>query len=134
MTNPLELAAAELARRDLSPARLTEKLEARGVDAADAAAAVERLEAAGYVDEARFALTRAETLAERGWGDAGIRAELEAQGATGEAVEAALATLEPERDRALALVARFGASARTARRLAAKGFGEDALEAALTAS
>jgi regulatory protein len=134
LTNPLELAAAELARRDLSPARLAEKLEARGVASADAATAVARLEAAGYVDEDRFALTRAETLAERGWGDAGIRADLEAQGSSGAAIEAALAALEPERERAVGLVARFGASARTARRLAAKGFGEDSLDAALTTS
>ena len=131
---PLELAAAELARRDLSPARLAARLQARGVPADEAAEAVERLEAAGYVDEARLAAARAETLAARGWGDAGIRADLEAQGCGADTVEAALAGLEPEGERARQLVVRLGPGARTARRLAAKGFGEDSLEAAFTAS
>jgi regulatory protein len=128
---PLELAAAALARRDLSPAALAAKLEVRGVEAAEAADAVERLQAAGYVDEDRFARVRAESLAERGWGDAGIRNDLERQGCRADAVEAALGLLEPERERARALVARFGTGPRTARRLAAKGFAYESLEAAL---
>jgi regulatory protein len=128
---PLELAAEALARRDLSPAALKARLEARGVDAADAAEAVDRLQAAGYVDGARFALARAETLATRGWGDDGIRDDLERQGCTAAAVEDALAALEPEARRARALVASLGPSPGTARRLAAKGFSADALESAL---
>jgi SOS response regulatory protein OraA/RecX len=128
---PLELAAAALARRDLSPAALAAKLEAHGIETAEAADAVERLRAAGYVDEGRFARDRAESLAGRGWGDAGIRHDLERQGCTDDAVQAALASLEPERERARGLVARLGAGPRTARRLAAKGFAYESLEAAL---
>jgi len=127
---PLRLASEALARRDLSPAALTAKLEARGVDAEEAAEAVDRLRAAGYVDEERFARARAGTLAERGWGDAGIRDDLARQGCTCDAIEVALGSLEPEPERARTLVRRLGPGPRTLRRLAAKGFGDDALEAA----
>jgi len=48
-----------------------------------------------------------------------------------ELAEAALLELEPEAERARRLVERRGPGPRTARYLAAKGFGEDALEAAL---
>jgi len=128
---PLQLAAAALVRRDLSPAALAAKLEAQGVGADDAAHAVERLRAAGYVHEDRFALARAEQLAERGWGDAGIRHDLVRQGCAAEAIESAFAALEPEVERARALVARLGSGPKTARRLAAKGFCDESLEAAL---
>ena len=47
------------------------------------------------------------------------------------AVEAALATIEPEIGRAAALVARVGADPKAARRLAAKGFSADAVEAVM---
>jgi hypothetical protein len=43
-------------------------------------------------------------------------------------VEAALAAVEPERERAAVLAARRGGGARAARWLAARGFGEEALE------
>jgi hypothetical protein len=42
----------------------------------------------------------------------------------------AVAALRPESERAAEIVARLGASPRTAARLARKGFGEDAVEAA----
>ena len=47
-----------------------------------------------------------------------------------ELVAAALGELQPEVERARAIVARRGPGARTARYLASKGFGEDALETA----
>jgi SOS response regulatory protein OraA/RecX len=124
---PLELAAAALARRDLTPAALAAKLQARGVSADAAAEAVARLQAAGYVDETRFAVARAEALAERGWGDAGIRHDLALQGCSLDEADAAVAGLEPEAQRARAIVAAAGVTARTLRRLAAKGFSADVL-------
>jgi SOS response regulatory protein OraA/RecX len=127
----LEVAAAALAHRDRSTAALAAYLEQRGVAPEEAAAAIERLERAGYVSDARFALARAEVLADRGWGDEGIRHDLERQGIEPETVEAALAALEAEAARARRLAERFGPTPATARKLAAKGFTGDSIELAL---
>jgi len=128
---PLEAAAAALARRDRSAADLRAQLERRGVPADDAARTVERLEAAGYVDDARFAAARAETLATRGYGNAVIARELERQGIGRDEIGSALAQLEPETARAAALLERFGRAPKAARRLVAKGFDREAVAAAL---
>ena len=48
--------------------------------------------------------------------------------------EQAVVALPAEKARALAIVARRGAGTKTARYLAAKGFGEDSVEAALAGS
>jgi regulatory protein len=130
----LEAATAALARRDHSAAGLVAYLERRGAGAEDARAAVARLADAGYVDDERFAVGRAEVLAARGYGDEGIRFELEQEGVAREHVEAALAAVPPERERALGLL-RGGARGLDAacRRLAAKGFPADAVEAARAA-
>ncbi len=83
------------------------------------------------VDDARMAARRAEVLAERGYGDDAIRFDLEREGLAGQFVEAALAGLEPELERARALVERHGLDLRTARRLASKGFDAATVEEAL---
>ena len=101
--------------------------------AADAEAVVEELQTAGLVDDARFAEERARVLAERGKGDAAIRFELHRAGVGTAETEAALAGLDPERERAAALVARRGATPATARLLAGRGFDEE-LVAALVAA
>ena len=93
--------------------------------------ALDTLERVGYVDDGRFASGRAASLAGRGYGDEAIRAFLEADGVAAETLEAALAALEPEPERARRLVARLGATPRTAAQLQRKGFGEEALEQAL---
>ena len=93
--------------------------------------ALETLERVGLVDDARVAATRAQALAERGFGDAAIRYDLEHEGVAGNLVDEALAGLEPERDRARALVQRRGAELRTARWLAGKGFDAASVEDAL---
>lgn len=121
----LEQAAAALSRRDRSAAALVEYLEERGVDGGEAAEAVERLRLAGYVDDARLASLRAETLAGRGQGDAAIRADLGRHGIDREQSDEAVTALVPERERAEALADRDGRSPRTARRLLAKGFAAD---------
>ena len=90
---------------------------------------LERLGRLGYVDDARVARTRAEQLAARGSGDALIRDDLERRGIGGEAIEEALAELEPERERAARVVAQRGRGPRTARYLASRGFGEEAFAA-----
>jgi regulatory protein len=136
MTAPrsaLEAATAALAQRDRSAASLVRYLEQRGAAPEDASHAVERLAAAGYVDDARFALRRAEVLAERGQGDEAIRFALAKDGVGAEEVDAALAALAPERERALAALQRAKTPLAGARRLAAKGFSADAIESALAA-
>jgi regulatory protein len=129
--DPLELAVRALQHRALSVRELDDRLAHAGVGDEDRAATLVTLGRLGYVDDARFASARADSLARRGYGDAAIRADLERRGIAGDEAEAALAALEPERERASALTARDGATARTARRLAAKGFSADAIEAAL---
>jgi regulatory protein len=129
----LEAATAALARRDRSAADLVAYLERRGSTPEDAAEAVERLEAAGYVDDARYARRRAEVLAERGYGDDGIRCELTREGVGAEESDAAVAELVPERERAVAELRRARSPRAAARRLATKGFSADAIEAAATA-
>jgi regulatory protein len=128
--DPIELAARALKHRDRSRRQLDERLARAGVDDAGRAEALETLERVGYVDDERYALARAEALAQRGYGDEGIRQLLEADGLPPEAVIAALAGLEPEGQRAADLVARLGPGAKTAAQLGRKGFGEDAVEAA----
>ena len=124
----VETALRALRFRDRSTAELDLRLEQRGVGAAERVEALETLERIGYVDDERFARSRAERLAERGSGDALIRDDLERRGIAVEVVEAALAGLEPERERAARIVERRGPGVKTARYLAAKGFGEDVLE------
>jgi len=130
-TDPLEVATRALRHRDRSVRDVEARLERAGVDEARRAEALEMLERLGYVDDDRFARTRAATLAARGRGDAAIRFDLERAGVEAEAVETAIAALDPELERARAVVARDGATPRTARRLAARGFARDTLEAAI---
>ena len=126
----LGVAASALRRRDLSSRGLAERLERAGVAPAAQAESLATLDRAGLVDDERFCRSRAAVLADRGYGDAGIRHDLARQGLPTELVEAALAELEPEPERARRIVEHRGPGPRTARYLAGKGFCEDALEAA----
>ena len=126
-----DTAARALSRRDRSAAELTAYLERRGIDEARTHEAVEAMRSLGYVDDARFASSRARVMAERGYGDEAIRWDLEQRGLDACAVEAALATIEPEIGRAAALVLRLNADPKVARRLAAKGFSADTVEAVM---
>jgi regulatory protein len=129
-SDPVEVAARALRHRDRSWRQLDERLERAGVEEERRADALETLERVGYVDDARFAAGRAAALAERGYGDEGIRHLLEADGVGSEAADQAVAALDPERERARILVERLGASARTAARLQRKGFAEESVELA----
>lgn len=125
----LSAAGRALQWRDLSSRGLEDRLERAGVPPAGRRHAVETLLGVGVVDDARYASTRAAALADRGYGDAAIRWDLEGRGIAAAAAEAAVAGLEPEPARARAVVARRGRSRTTFGLLARRGFGEEALEA-----
>ena len=126
----LAVAGRALRRRDLSESGIAERLARASVAPAAVEESLAVLSRAGLVDDARFARTRADALAERGYGDAAIRHDLGRQGIAREVIEASLESLEPEGERARRLVERRGPGMKTARYLASKGFGEEALEAA----
>jgi regulatory protein len=128
-TEAVELAKRALARREHTQRSLREKLCRAGVTAEHAEAVAEELARAGLLDEGRFAHERARVLAERGKGDAAIRFELDRAGVEAPEVEAALAALDPERERAARVVDRRGATPATARLLASRGFDEDVVAA-----
>jgi SOS response regulatory protein OraA/RecX len=129
----LRTAGLALRSRDLSRRRLAERL-ARSVPPPAAAESIATLERAGLVDDERVACTRAAALADRGWGDEAIRHRLRAEAFDEAVVGEAVEGLEPERERARRLIERRGPGPRTARYLSGRGFGEDAVEAALGAA
>jgi regulatory protein len=129
--DPIEIAARALRHRDRSRRQLDARLARAGVDDAGRIDALETLERIGYVDDGRYARVRAASLAERGYGDAGIRQLLLQDGVKPDEIAAALAELAPEGERANTLIGRLGPGAKTAARLGRKGFAEDAVEAAL---
>jgi regulatory protein len=129
----LRTATAALQRRDRSARELAQRLEERGVAPAERERTLGTLESAGLVDDRRLAQQRARVLAERGSGDLLIRHDLEQRGIGSEAIETALGLLEPELERAATVVTRRGAGAKTARYLASRGFGEDAVTLSVAA-
>jgi SOS response regulatory protein OraA/RecX len=126
----LDVASRVLARRDAARAELEQRLERRGVAPAARDEALERLTELGAVDDERFARSRAAQLAERGYGDEAIRADLELRGVAAEALAEALAGVAPEVERARPLIAARGVGSKTAAFLGRRGFGEDVLELA----
>ena len=120
-----------LARRDLTSLELEQRLTQAGFDAEASADALARAAAAGYLDDARVARERARHLAERGSSDASIRAELRRRGVSEQELEAALAAVAPEAERAERLSSRVGGGLRAARALARKGYPEDVIERTL---
>jgi regulatory protein len=93
---PEDVALRALRAADRSRAELDARLQRRGFDEETRQAALDQLERLGYVDDARTAALRAERLAERGYGDAYIRADLERRGLP---ADDALAGIEPEHER-----------------------------------
>ncbi|HEX4518510.1 MAG TPA: regulatory protein RecX [Gaiellaceae bacterium] len=132
-TGALDLAGKALARRDRSVKGLEAVLERRGIPEAERVAAVERLEQFGYLDDDRYAVTRAGTLAGRGYGNEAIEFELMREGLDDERVAAALAGLEDEIDRARRLCAKPELPRKAAARLARRGFSFETIESALGA-
>jgi len=130
----LEQALRALRHRDRSAAEVDRHLEMRGVGEAERRSVLESLVRTGLVDDRRYAGTRASSLADRGAGDAFIRHDLISAGVGAEVVEEALLELPRESERAKVIVARRGASARTGRYLAGKGFAEDVVRAVVAQS
>ena len=126
----LGAATRALARRDRSVVGLADYLARRGVGRKERVEAVDRLADIGYLDDARFAAGRARSLAERGYGDDAVRFELEQEGVAAERIEAAVAGLAVERERALAVLRGSRTALAGIRKLAAKGFSADSIEAA----
>jgi SOS response regulatory protein OraA/RecX len=102
-------------------------LERAGFEPAACEVAVERMRALGYVDDARFATSRADALASRGAGDHKIEHDLERHGVDAELRASALDALEPERARAERIVEHRRADRTTARLLASRGFSPDTI-------
>jgi SOS response regulatory protein OraA/RecX len=125
----LATAGRALRSRDLPAGALGERLARAGVAPAQRRETVEQLARAGIVDDARFAAGRAAGMAERGYGDAAIRWDLERRGVAGELAAAALEALEPEPERARRLLERGGPARSAPALLARRGFGEETLEA-----
>ena len=129
----LDVAVKALAKRDLTEREIVDRLTRHGVPEHSRADVVARLRQAGYLDDAKVAAERAARLAERGSGDAAIRADLARRGVPAELVAETLATLEPESVRAARLAERLGGGLRAARALARKGFAAESIEHVLAA-
>lgn len=93
---PEEAAIRALRAADRSRAELDVRLERQGFGGEERQQALDELERLGYVDDERTAALRAERLADRGYGDLYIRADLEQRGLP---VDEALAALEAESER-----------------------------------
>lgn len=87
---PVQRALGLLVRREHSRKELTRKLAARGVEADEARAAVERLAGEGWQDDARFAQSLVRSRAASGYGPLHVRAELGTHGLDRDAIAAAL--------------------------------------------
>jgi SOS response regulatory protein OraA/RecX len=105
---PDQVALRALSAADRSRAELDARLERRGFDDDERQQAL--------VDDERTAALRAERLADRGYGDAYIRADLEHRGLP---TEDALAAIDPERER----IERFAAKGQAW--LARRGFASE---------
>jgi regulatory protein len=137
---PVQRALGLLVRREHSRRELTRKLQARGVDAEAATAAVDRLAGDGWQDDQRFAEALVRNRVAGGYGPLHIRAELGTHGLDGELVRAAMDTfdgdwVEVARD---LLRRRFGETGpvdlaqrrKAADLLARRGFDGDSIRAA----
>jgi regulatory protein len=87
---PAQRALGLLVRREHSRKELTRKLAARGVEAEQAQAAVDRMTAEGWQNDGRFAELLVRSRASTGYGPLRIRAELGTHSLGHEAVEAAM--------------------------------------------
>ena len=122
---------AALARGDLTSTQLEQRLRKAGFEPEACEHALERAADAGYLDDARVAVERARRLAERHASDEAIRTDLTGRGLADEQIEAALAQVTPEAERAERLAARLGGGSRAARALLRKGYPEDVVERTL---
>ena len=121
----LAKATRMLARRPLPRALLEERLEKKGVAPVALEQAVDALERAHYLNDRSYALERARSLAERGYGDSAVRYILEQERVGSELIAEAVASLEPELERATAIARSIPDRKRLLGRLARRGFDRD---------
>jgi regulatory protein len=103
----IDLAYKAVARRERTVAELRTALERRRVEPTSIEAAVEELSAAGFLDDARYALRFAEDKRELAqWGSERIARELTRRGVAADLIDAALCdrTQQAELDTALTLL------------------------------
>ena len=124
----LARATRALSSRDRSRGELAARLDEAGISEAAREEALGSLEAAGLVNDARVAESRARELARRGYGDAAIRSDLRLRRISSETVTAAIEGLEPEAERALRAFEGKERTPTLLRRLASRGFSRDTLE------
>ena len=126
----IDVASSALRRQDLSATKLAERLGRVSGAPRERRQVVEMLERVGVVDDVRVAVARATTLAERGYGNTAIDADLESKGIAAAIRADAIRALPPELERLGPIVERRGTGPRTARFAARRGFGEEAIDAA----
>jgi SOS response regulatory protein OraA/RecX len=124
----LAQATRTLATSGRSRQELDRRLTRAGHGEAAREEALATLDRAGLVDDARLAVSRAELLARRGYGDAAIRADLRRRLVAPEAAAAAVASLEPEPERLRRVLVGQSVTPALLRRLAGRGFSRDALD------
>lgn len=127
----LELALAKLASADRFESEIASALERKGFSD-EIGAVLERLRSRRLVSDERVAegVARARS-GKRACGDLSLRAELTRRGAPAACIDAVLAQLPPERERAEAWLATLKPTlaepARVARRLVGRGFSEETI-------
>ena len=126
--NALARATRALAARDRSRGELEARLDEAGVSQTARNEALGALEAAGLLDDARVAESRARELARRGYGDAAIRSDLRLRRISAETIADAIEALEPEAERLRHAVEGKELTPTALRRLASRGFSHGALE------
>jgi SOS response regulatory protein OraA/RecX len=129
----LAVATKSLAASGRSEQDLDRRLAQAGHSAGAREDALATLGRAGIIDDSRLAEARAEQLARRGYGDAGIRADLERRLIPAGIAAEAVAALEPEVARVQRLVAGQSITPKVLRRLSGRGFSRDTLEEIATA-
>jgi SOS response regulatory protein OraA/RecX len=124
----LNKATRMLARRPLSRALLEDRLEKKGVAPVAREEAVEALEQAQYLNDHSYALERAASLAEHGYGNAAVRYILEHERVASELIEEAVSSLDSELSRAQVIARAIPDRKRLLGRLARRGFSAGIIE------
>jgi SOS response regulatory protein OraA/RecX len=124
----LAAATRSLTASDRSRQDLEQRLARAGHPGKARTEAIAALDRAGILDDTRLAESRAALLAERGYGDAGIRADLDRRLIPAQAAADAVAALEPELDRARRLLAGQSVTPTLLRRLTGRGFSRETLD------
>jgi SOS response regulatory protein OraA/RecX len=124
----LNKATSMLARRPLSRALLEDRLDKKDVAPVAREEAIEALEQAQYLNDRSYALDRALSLAERGYGNAAVRYILEQERVGSELIEEAVGSLDPELGRAQTIARTIPDRKRLLGRLARRGFSAETIE------